>query len=367
MRVVSPFLKKILYPALSQAGAFRRGADGGLAVVTYHGVIPQGYEPVDPGFDGNLIPSESLIRQLRLLKSHYNLVAPDDVLAWREGRQELPPRAVLLTCDDGLVNCLTDMLPVLQREDVRCLFLVTGASAGNARTMLWYEELFLLFFRAPAVPFEISAAGVEIHGELRSQPERRAIWWSAVKRLSQIDRETRELFVDAARKRLSMDVRPDFEAENLPSFRRFGLLTADEIRKLSAAGMTIGAHTLSHPVLSQAPSEIARVEISGCKSVLESVLQMPVWALAYPFGDPHSVTSEVLAMAEAAGFQTAFLNYGGGLGADLPAFAMPRIHVTADMSPAELEAHVSGFYGRLQKRAGRDSALVLRTSASRQS
>jgi peptidoglycan/xylan/chitin deacetylase (PgdA/CDA1 family) len=233
--------------------------------------------------------------------------------------------------------------------------------------MLWYEELFLLFFYSPAGPFEISAAGVEIHGEFRSQPERRAIWWSAVKRLSQIDRETRESFLEAARKRLSMDVRPDIEAENSSSTRRFGLLTVEELRKLSAAGMTIGAHTLSHPVLSQAPSEISEVEISECKSVLESVLQKPVWALAYPFGDPHSVNSQVLAMAEAAGFQTAFLNYGGGLGVDLPAFAMPRIHVTDDTSPAELEAHVSGFYGRLQKRAGRDSALVLRTSASRQS
>src|SRR6266849_5054982 len=127
MRTVSPFLKRVFYPAMSMAGVFHRTSAPGLAVVTYHGVLPPGYEPVDAGFDGNLISAEMLSRQLRLLKAHYNVISPEDALAWREGRRELPPRAVLLTCDDGLLNCLTDMLPVLQQEAVSCLFFVTGA------------------------------------------------------------------------------------------------------------------------------------------------------------------------------------------------------------------------------------------------
>ena len=49
MRIVSPFLKKVFYPALSVAGVFHRTSAPGLAVVTYHGVLPAGYEPVDPG------------------------------------------------------------------------------------------------------------------------------------------------------------------------------------------------------------------------------------------------------------------------------------------------------------------------------
>src|SRR5258706_1494239 len=113
MRIVSPFLKRVFYPALSMAGVLQRSSAAGLAVVPYHGVLPEGYEPVDPAFDGNLIGAEVLRRQLRLLKAHYNVISPEDALSWREGRRELPPRAVLLTCDDGLMNCLTDMLPVL--------------------------------------------------------------------------------------------------------------------------------------------------------------------------------------------------------------------------------------------------------------
>src|SRR5271154_6537407 len=114
MRFVSPLLKRLVYPTLSGAGVFRRAAARGLAVVTYHGVVPSGYEPVDAALDGNLVSAETLRRQLRLLKSNYDVVSPEDVLAWLEGGRKLPARAVLVTCDDGLLNHLRDMLPVLQ-------------------------------------------------------------------------------------------------------------------------------------------------------------------------------------------------------------------------------------------------------------
>jgi peptidoglycan/xylan/chitin deacetylase (PgdA/CDA1 family) len=355
MRIVSPFLKKVFYPSLSKAGVFNRTSAPGLAVVTYHGVLPQGYAPVDPAFDGNLISAEMLRGQMRLLKAHYNVISPGDALDWREGRRELPPRAVLLTCDDGLLNCLTDMLPVLQQEGLSCLFFVTGASVGDSRTMLWYEELFLLLLRAPAGPFQISFAGVLIQGELESREKRRALWWNSVKRLSQVDAGTRTAFLSAVRMQFGSGAERDVDAGNPASCRRFGLLTCAELRELASAGMTIGAHTLTHPVLSQSPHEMAYAEISQSRVRLESALEGRVWAFAYPFGDPQSVTPEVLAMAQKAGYTAGFLNYGGGLGTDLPSYALPRVHVTAGMSLGEFDAHVSGFYARLQRLARRSS------------
>jgi len=139
-------------------------------------------------------------------------------------------------------------------------------------------------------------------------------------------------------------------------------MTAPELRTLVAAGMTIGAHTMSHPMLSQSPLELARAEISESGTRLEAALGERPWAFAYPFGDAQSVTPEVLKMPKDAGYEAAFMNFGGGLGSNLPAFAMPRIHVTAEMSLAEFEGHVSGFYGWLQRRAGRNSSVAVETA-----
>jgi peptidoglycan/xylan/chitin deacetylase (PgdA/CDA1 family) len=352
MRIVSPFLKKILYPSLSSAGVFRGTSQTGLAVVTYHGVLPQGYLPVDSALDGNLVRPEVLRQQLRLLDSHYDVISPEDVLAWREGKLTLPRKAVVITCDDGLVNNLTEMLPVLRQESVKCLFFVTGASAGAERRMLWYEELFLLLIDAPAGRFHISSADVSFEDVLKSREQRRAVWWSLVKTLSRIGSSERDLCLNT--------MRSDFHAESGRylgseiSRRRFGLMTREELGELAAAGMTIGAHTMSHPMLSQMPAELAQSEIAESRTQLEAALQR-IWAFAYPFGDAQSVTPQVLAMPQECRYQAAFLNYGGGLGAELSPFALPRLHITADMSLAELEAHVSGFYARLRRIAGRSA------------
>jgi len=352
VKLVSPLLKKAVYPCLSAAGFFRRGSESGLAVVTYHGVLPQGYERIDDAFDGNLVSADALHKQLRLLKANYNVISPDDALAWREGRFELPPRAVLLTCDDGLLNNLTDMLPVLQQENLRCIFFVTGASAGDQRTRLWYEDLFLVFRSALAGKFEIESEAIVLRGQLGSRALRRASWWDAVKELSQVGAETRLSFVRAASSQLGVELSPIGGADD-SSCRRFGLLTLSELRALAAAGMTIGAHTMSHPLLSQLPLDLARGEIVDCRAKLEAALQTRVWAFAYPFGDAASVTPRVMAIPQEAGYTAAFLNFGGGLGANLPPYALPRIHVTSEMNLAELDALVSGFHARLQRYAGR--------------
>src|SRR5258708_22950955 len=258
MRVVSPLLKKVVYPSWATAGFFRRIASGGLAVVNYTGGTPEGYELVDSGFDGNLVAAQALRSQLRLLKSKYSVIPPEDFRGWIQGQCELPRRAVLLTCDDGLLNNLTDMLPILREETLSCLFFVTGASAGEVRESLWYEELFLIFLRAPEGLFEITCEGVSIHGRLGSREERRAVWWESVKRLSQVGYKIRKSFLNAAQLYFGLEAWQPCAGEKSASCRRFGLMTASELRALAAAGMTIGWRTMSHPMVSHTPPGFAR-------------------------------------------------------------------------------------------------------------
>jgi len=350
VRFVSPILKRIVYPGLAGAGYFRTDTRPGLAVITYHGVLPQGYKPIDPGFDGSLITAETFRQQLRLLKKKYTVISPEDMRSWCRDEWELPPRAALLTCDDGFLNNLTEMLPILQDEGLRCLFFVTGTSVGDRRSMLWYEELLLMFLRARAGGFEISSGEIQISGVLGEREQRRAVWWSAVKRLSQVDAGSRERFLHAAHSYFGLQESLEFYLGSYPETQRhFCLLTGTELQQLAAAGMTIGAHTMTHPILAQLPPELAWAEIAESRALLESALGREIWALAYPFGDSGSVTPRVVAMAKQAGFDAAFLNIGGGLGTSLPLHEIPRVHVNAGMSLAEFEAHVSGFYEALQR------------------
>jgi len=98
-------------------------------------------------------------------------------------------------------------------------------------------------------------------------------------------------------------------------------------------------------------SELAEKEIRECKKQLESLLHQEIWALAYPFGHPGSAGVRDMTMAENAGYDCAFLNFGGGLLRQTsPRFGLPRAHVAGEMSLAEMEAHLSGFHEALQRR-----------------
>jgi peptidoglycan/xylan/chitin deacetylase (PgdA/CDA1 family) len=255
------------------------------------------------------------------------------------------------------MNHVTDMLPVLQEEGLRCLFFVTGLSADDDAAMLWYEELLLILIDAAAGPLEVGGHDIEIRGNLGTREERRTIWWNAVKQLSSLNWETRSAFIHQLRLDLGVEGSGKaILARGEAWRRRFQLMARTELRTLRACGMTIGAHTVTHPRLSCSTSALAASEIHECKGLLEAAIGDSVWAFAYPFGDPESVSAGVLGMAEDAGYEAAFLNFGGGLGAALPRFAMPRIHVTSTMSLGELEAHVAGFYTTLQRVANRETS-----------
>jgi peptidoglycan/xylan/chitin deacetylase (PgdA/CDA1 family) len=346
MKLLSPLLKHVVYPGLSKSGYLNRVPSTGPAVLTYHGVLPAEYKIVDPELDGNLVSADSFRRQLRFLKDQYNVISPEQFLLWSEAGHELPPRSVLLTCDDGLRNCLFEMLPILQEFEIKCLFFVTGASLSRAPTMLWYEELYLMFL-AVSETFspELLALGLQIEASVS--------WQELIKKFSQYDLNRRKTLLRKLRTQLGLSAQWDFQyREDRALSRRFLVLNELELHRLAQAGMCIGAHTLSHPMLSQSSPEEAWSEISQNKNDLERVLGQKIWALAYPFGDSSSVTSRELQMAKRAGYKAAFLNVGGTMGRQTPKFALPRIHITAAMSLAEFAAHISGFHRSLQELFG---------------
>jgi peptidoglycan/xylan/chitin deacetylase (PgdA/CDA1 family) len=370
LRFVSPALKHIVFPALSRSGYLRYTAGAGPAVVTYHGVFPAGYEVKNQALDGNLVRADSLRRQLQLLKTRYHVITPEDFLhwseeKWSEEKVSLPPRSILLTCDDALRNTLTEMVPILQEFGLSCLFFATGASANETPSMLWYEELYLMLLDASEpIVLSLPAAGVSIGPIARD--EKHACWWSLVDRLSQFDRELRRGFLDQIRDQLKLSENWREQFFQDPTLAaRFLTLDRAGLRQLAAAGMSIGAHSVSHPILARASEGLAWGEISESRSVLEKALGRTVWAFAYPFGNAATVTGRDLRLAEQAGFRCAFMNVGGGFGAKIDhskindakineskinRFALPRVHVTADMSLFEFEAHISGFYRSLRKR-----------------
>jgi peptidoglycan/xylan/chitin deacetylase (PgdA/CDA1 family) len=354
MRFISPLLKRVVYPILSRIGYLHRYAERGqLSVVTYHGVLPAAYKVTDLQLDGSWVTPEAFRRQLRVLRAHYNVVTPAQVRLWCKGEGPLPSRAVLLTCDDGLANAVTDMAPILQEEGFSCLFFVTSRSLVEEPSMLWYEELYWTLVDAPEGPFEGTFCGVPVKTHLNSGlAQRQSCWNGLVEMLSKCDAQARLGFARAVRAKFCFP--EDWSLQRVKrGASRFRLLTLSEIRGLLAAGMEIGSHTISHPKLSQLAAEASWREIAESRSDLEKALGVPVWSIAYPFGGTDAVSTRELQLAKRAGYDCAFVNFGGGFKKDTPWFGIPRVHISLDTTVPEFEAHLSGLHEGLRRRFGR--------------
>lgn len=342
MLVVSPLLRRVVYPALHHSGCLARVVPAaGYAIVNYHGVLPSGYSSGDTLLDGTLVQPEAFRQHLQFLKAHYHVIHPEEFRASIEQGESLPPRSVLLTCDDGLVNAFTEMLPVLQSENVSCLFFVTAASCSDQPGMLWFQELYHLMRMNPVIGLDPNLPADESEAA-KPANSFHTLWWSTVRRASHWDAAKRADWMHHVRGSCASMPSP-------ASDHQWQLLGHAELKQLLESGTSIGAHSLSHSVLSLCSEEEARREIQESKIALEQALGRPVWAFAYPFGDPSTVGKRELRLAQESGYSCAFVNVEHWDTECSTPFALERTHVTSDMALPELAAHLSGLHKRLQR------------------
>lgn len=131
------------------------------------------------------------------------------------------------------------------------------------------------------------------------------------------------------------------ENREVPSDKR---LQKGQVQTL-AHEFEIGAHTMTHPRLSEIPNEVAREEIQGSKTTLEQWTEKPVTSFCYPGGD---FTATHKTLVRDAGFSLA--RTVERFRTDIPAdpFEMPTtIHAYrhwSDVSPIFHESGISHFY-----------------------
>jgi len=84
-------------------------------------------------------------------------------------------------------------------------------------------------------------------------------------------------------------------SDSLPSMNGRPMLRWGEIRAMHRAGITLGAHTLTHPDLTRLPLHRVQEEIWESKARIEDVLGAPVTCFAYPYGAADQPIRQVVA------------------------------------------------------------------------
>jgi len=333
--------KQALAHAWSGTAPARRVASrAAWLALCYHRVTPtvSGWDP------GLTVSADTFRRQLRALAADYELVTCGELqraLAAGERR-----RLCAISFDDGYADNLEVALPILQEAAAPwTIFVATDPVDGGAP--LWFERVAALLRQHLTCP-DFGRFCAE-HQSLRALP---AIVAEAPTAREAVRRAVAVLkdLPTGAREEAEAEVVAAFGPPDAASLPRF--LDWEGVRRLDRAGVEIGGHTLSHPILPHTTEARARAEITAGRARLEAALGHPVTGFAYPNGD-HDATSERL--VREAGFAWAFTAEPGPWDGD--PFRIPRRVVAeqasrgyvAPFSAASFRAEVEGAYDRLRR------------------
>ena len=292
----------VLFDALSP-----RGAKARLSILIFHRVLP---------VPDSLFPGEVdaiAFDQICAWVSRWFHVLPLDVAVQRMQSATLPSRAMAITFDDGYADNHDIALPILRRYGLTATcFISTGFLDGG---QMWNDTVIESIRRCPLPQIDLSnsvASGLDVL-HLSSMDDRRAAIGAVIAATKYLPSDERAAWVAALASRSQA---PSGEPQ---------MMRSDQVRALHRAGMGIGAHTVSHPILATLSNDLAHAEIADGRRHLEDIVGDRVGLFAYPNGKPDvDYHQESVSIVRELGFDAAVSTHWGSARRGDDVFQLPR-------------------------------------------
>lgn len=273
--------------------------------------------------------------QMRLLQCHFNIL-PLSTAVRRLREKRLPPRAACVTFDDGYADNATVALPVLQRLRIPATVFVASGYLNGGR--MWNDTIIEALRHFTGRELDLGELGLPAYA-LDTDASRRATAGDVIARSKYLDAGHRDEIADCVASKTGP----------LPDDL---MLNTAQLLTLQENGVEIGAHTVSHPILSGLTIERAREEISRGKVELEKITGKTVSLFAYPngkFGTDYK--KEQVPLVREAGFEAAVTTDWGVSDRRTDIFQLPRF-TPWDRSPGKFLLRLARNRLHIAKPAG---------------
>lgn len=317
------------------------------------------------------LPVEEFRRQMAHLKRGHNVLSLPGAVQMMQNGGRLPKNAVAITFDDGYLDNYLNAYPILRSHRLPATFFLTTGFIG-CRRPAWLLTLSAYLRLSPCKNLRLSSfdqclhklaqAGREfpsLSTTLLAEASDEEVLRKTLKTLTpdviedlveecapqpEQAYETLQLATprDKAKARRilgeRLQRRPLYERELLLDILRvrlglkgaiyvpFGeMLRWPEVREMEQAGMSFGAHTFSHAILTHVSRESAHREVSQSKRQIEAFLKKPVTVFCYPNGERNDFDEECVAYLKRAGFAASCSNIPGSNDSESDLFALRRI------------------------------------------
>lgn len=276
--------------------------------------------------------------------------------------QTLAQDEIAITFDDGYADNAVQAAPILRDFDIPATVFVTARDEAPSREF-WWDELERLVLHTPDLPPHLELC---LNDSQHEWSPSGGHWgapcnpgWNVLQDHSPTERQALYLHLcrllrmtpDEHRRPILNDLRAwaGAAADGRPTHRA---MSSSELVGLAEGGpIEVGAHSLTHPVLSRLPVAEQFAEIRGSRQRLEAILDREVTSFAYPFGCRGDFGPETIAMTKNAGFLCACANTGrppharARITPSCDIYALPRV-IVRDWDGDTFARHLREAMGR---------------------
>lgn len=301
--------KGIIRTALHSSGAVdavRRLRRRSLRILMYHHFSPD---------------SARLLEQCEHIRNYYQPVSLELLGVSLQTSKPLPYNSLVITVDDGYRDFYLYAYPVFRDCQIPVtVFLVSDFVDG--KIWLWSDQLEYVFQHTSKNVVSLQwMNGPSKHMNLDTSERRLRVSNQVFYALIRVNNDERVQRMDELSKVLGVELPASLPPKLSP-------LSWVEIREMARNGVTFGAHTRTHPILSRlSDADTLRDEIEGCKLRIEEELRQPALHFSYPNGKVADFNKHTVEAVRRAGFLTGVTSERG-LNSDLAdSFLLRRIGV----------------------------------------
>jgi peptidoglycan/xylan/chitin deacetylase (PgdA/CDA1 family) len=311
--------------------------DGRVLILSYHRVVPDIAQAEREAIFGLVVSVETFRRHLEVVRRRYELLSLDEAAEALEGNRRINRAAAVITFDDGYRDVYDHAFPALREMKAPATVFVSTAYVGT-KQILDHDRLYWLIRKAHRLRLSLHTPLIRA-----GLPWRQAATFSAAADPARLCEEL--LYLPLSRRAEILDRLEDFLDERPGEYPAgFELLDWEMIGEMARAGISFGAHTERHPILTLEGGAIMDREILESKQKLEAQLGQPILHFAYPNGAYNEKVKEAVTRA---GFKTALTcdRHFNRPGADL--LALGRIGLCEE-STRGIRGHYSETVARLR-------------------
>lgn len=215
--------------------------------------------------------------QLIEINNKYKIISLDDFF-----RNSIPRNAAMLTFDDGYKDFYTNVFPILQKYKIPATIFLIADFVGSEK-VFWRHELLNAIFNTRTDSFD--------GFRLVNDKDKIAFFDYALSELNKVSQNEKEHYIENIKKCLGYK---KIASNNL---------SWSEVNEMKENGVSVGSHTMTHPILTKIPLNRIKEEILNSKIKIEEKIKKSVKAFAYPYG---IYDDEIENIVKSAGYSCAF-------------------------------------------------------------